>query len=84
MLQMIALAITCFARFVFNNLTVRFMPPVLGEEFVLVGNPAKQVPGDLDALSQDLQLPIADQCLVDQARKYQIIRLHAFKKRMAA
>ena len=27
----------------------------------------------LDVLSQDLQLPIADQCLVDQSRKHRII-----------
>jgi hypothetical protein len=27
----------------------------------------------LDVLSQDLQLPIADQCLVDQERKHRII-----------
>ena len=31
------------------------------------------VAGDLDFLIQDLQLPIADQCLVDQARKHRII-----------
>ena len=31
------------------------------------------VPGDLDLLIQDLQFPIADQCLMDQARKHRII-----------
>ena len=31
------------------------------------------VAGDLDLLIQDLQLPIVDQCLFDQARKHRII-----------
>ena len=31
------------------------------------------VAGDLDLLIQDLQLPIAGQCLVDQARQQRII-----------
>ena len=58
--QAIALAITCLACFVFDNLTERSIGLVL-EEFALVGNPAEQVMGDLDALSQDLQPPVADQ-----------------------
>ena len=34
------------------------------------------VAGDLDVLSQDLQLLVADQGLVDQARKHRIIEKH--------
>ncbi len=74
---MIALAITCFTCFVFKRLLEWFMPPVLGEEFVLVGNPAKQITGNLAVLSQDLQLPIAGQGLVDQAWEPGVINLYA-------
>ena len=44
MLQAIALAITCFICFAFENLTERFICLVL-EEFALVGNPAEQAIG---------------------------------------
>jgi hypothetical protein len=44
MLQAIALAITCFQCFAFENLTKRFICLVL-EEFALVGNPAEQAIG---------------------------------------
>jgi len=55
MLQVSALASTCFTGLVFKNLTEWFMRAVL------------------DVLIQDLQLPIAGQCLVDQARKHRIV-----------
>jgi hypothetical protein len=42
-----------------DNLTERFIRLVL-EELAPVGDPAEQVIGDLDVLSQDLQLPMAD------------------------
>ncbi len=77
MMQIKAFAITRFACSVFDNCNKRFMPLVPGEEFALVGNPAEQVMGDLDIRCQDLQLPIADQCLVDQAHKPRIMRLYA-------
>jgi hypothetical protein len=41
----IALAIACFIRLAFENLTERFICLVL-EEFALVGNPAEQAIGD--------------------------------------
>ena len=44
MLQAIALAITSFSGFAFENLTGRFIRLVL-EEFALVGNPVEQAIG---------------------------------------
>jgi hypothetical protein len=72
MLQTIALAITRSLCFAFEDLPERYIRLVL-EEFALVGNPAEQVKGDLDVLIQDLELPIAEECLVDQSRKHRII-----------
>jgi hypothetical protein len=44
MLQAIALTITCFICFAFENLTERFICLVL-EEFALIGNPDEQAIG---------------------------------------
>ena len=56
MLKAIALAITCFLCFAFENLNKRFICPVL-EEFALLVNLAEQAIGDLHVFGQDHQLP---------------------------